>query len=80
MGRVIPASQVDHVQAIDEGGAPFDLDNLMALCQRHHSRKTVMRDRGFGNKQSKKPVIQGCGRDGLPIDPEHHWHRGTCSS
>jgi len=78
--RLTPGSQVDHVQAIEEGGAPFDLDNLMTLCQRHHSRKTVMRDRGFGNKPSNKPLINGCKSDGTPIDPSHHWNRGTASS
>ena len=80
LDRITPASQVDHVQAIEEGGAPFDLYNLMSLCQRHHSRKTVMRDHGFGNKASTKPLISGCDKDGLPIDPAHHWNRGALSS
>lgn len=77
MDRITPASQVDHIQAIEDGGAPFDMDNLMALCLRHHSRKTALRDRGFGNRRSKKPVIPGCGTDGLPIDPGHHWNGGA---
>jgi 5-methylcytosine-specific restriction endonuclease McrA len=80
MGRVTTANQVDHVVSMEEGGAAFDLDNLMSLCQRHHSRKTVLRDRGFGHQPSKKPVIPGCGKDGLPIDPTHHWNRGSSSS
>lgn len=75
MERVTAASQVDHVQAIEEGGAAFDMSNLMALCQRHHSRKTVLRDRGFGHQASKKPLIPGCGVDGRPVDPCHHWNK-----
>lgn len=80
LDRITPASQVDHVKAIEDGGAAFDLANCMALCQRHHSRKTVMKDRGFGNKVSTKPLIAGCDINGLPIDPHHHWNRGTASS
>jgi 5-methylcytosine-specific restriction endonuclease McrA len=75
MGKIRQATCVDHTQAIADGGAPFDLDNCTALCQQHHSRKTTLRDGGFGHKRSKKPVIPGCGKDGMPIDPAHHWNR-----
>ena len=80
LDKVRAATQVDHVTAMAEGGAPYAMDNLMALCQQHHSRKTVLRDRGFGNAPSKKPLIKGCRADGRPIDPGHHWNRGTTSS
>lgn len=32
--------EVDHVVPLKAGGAPFDLENLQALCRPHHWRKT----------------------------------------
>jgi 5-methylcytosine-specific restriction endonuclease McrA len=31
---------VDHKVALQDGGAPFDRDNVWGLCKRHHSSKT----------------------------------------
>lgn len=31
---------VDHVVALQDGGAPFDRGNVQGLCVRHHSKKT----------------------------------------
>lgn len=76
MDKVTPATQVDHVIAINEGGEPFALDNLMALCSHHHSRKTVLRDGGLGRAPSDESLIKGCSTDGMPVDPQHPWHRG----
>jgi 5-methylcytosine-specific restriction protein A len=40
-GRVTPATEVDHIRAVKEGGAPFDVENLQPLCLACHSRKTM---------------------------------------
>lgn len=44
IGRVEPATEVDHVVPIRRGGARLDPANLQALCKRCHSRKTMAED------------------------------------
>lgn len=39
-GRTTAAREVDHIQPISAGGAPFALGNLQPLCTPCHSRKT----------------------------------------
>ena len=74
IGLVVPASHVDHIVAIHDGGEPLDLDNLQSLCASCHSRKTASRDRGFGNKPGKER-IPGCDpKTGKPLDPRHWWN------
>lgn len=46
--RTEPATQVDHKVAVRIGGAMYDWNNLQALCDTHHSRKTATEDGGFG--------------------------------
>ena len=36
-----PATAVDHVIPISQGGAELDADNLQSLCRRHHNSKTT---------------------------------------
>jgi 5-methylcytosine-specific restriction endonuclease McrA len=36
-----PATHVDHLVPLAEGGAPFDASNLESLCARHHGPKTL---------------------------------------
>lgn len=36
----------DHVIRIEDGGATFDERNLLALCRRHHDRKSGMEGKG----------------------------------
>jgi 5-methylcytosine-specific restriction endonuclease McrA len=36
-----PATAVDHVIPIAEGGTELDADNLQSLCRRHHNWKTT---------------------------------------
>ena len=49
-----PATDVDHRRAIERGGAPYDRDNLQALCHSCHSRLTAALDGGFGNGKGAK--------------------------
>lgn len=34
--------EVDHITALRDGGAPYDLTNLQCLCPACHSRKTAI--------------------------------------
>ena len=34
------ATDVDHIRPIEQGGEPWSLSNLQALCRRCHGRKT----------------------------------------
>ena len=46
-----PATMVDHIEEIKDGGDPFFLENLQSLCYRCHAIKTrqVSRDREASN-------------------------------
>ena len=61
-GKVRAWDELDHTIALEHGGSN-DRDNLAGLCRAHHLDKTA-RDRGFKS---------GCGADGMPTDPHHHW-------
>jgi 5-methylcytosine-specific restriction protein A len=72
IGRHTPASHVDHVHAISDGGPPFpNLNGLRALCPSCHSAKTA-RGAEAGAVRSKKPR-RGCDADGNPLDQNHPW-------
>lgn len=57
-GRVVPATDIDHVIPRRKGGTD-DEDNLRSMCTRHHSQKTNREDGGgwrpAASPQSKKP-------------------------
>lgn len=40
-----PASHVDHIIGINEGGPSFDINNLQGMCHSCHSRKTLREGR-----------------------------------
>ena len=42
--------QVDHIERLEDGGAPWDLDNLQALCRACHIDKTA------GENAAPEPV------------------------
>jgi hypothetical protein len=53
-------TDLDHVVALQDGGAPFDRDNVMGLCHAHHSAKTAdeVNERGKmsgGSRPSEPP-------------------------
>ena len=60
-----PATDVDHIQAVDGPGDPlfWRSSNHRALCHGHHSRKTALVDRGFGHspRRATPPAHQGEG-------------------
>lgn len=60
-----PATEVDHIIPISQGGEPLDWDNLQSLTAACHSRKTAQ-DQG-------KTVRWGCDSNGVPLDPQNPW-------
>lgn len=64
-GYVTPATEVDHIVALTNGGADTEA-NLQSLCSECHSDKTRS-DLGYR--------AIGVDRDGKPTDPAHHWNR-----
>jgi len=67
-GRVVQATEVDHIKRISEGGDPWDENNLQSLCHDCHSSKTA-------SDKTGKPM-GGCDVHGIPLDPRHHWRKG----
>ncbi len=71
-GRLEPATCVDHIVPISEGGDPFPtLEGLMSLCWSCHNYKTASLERAGG----KRVAMKGCDASGKPIDPNHPFHR-----
>lgn len=68
IGMVELAIDVDHITPHKGNVQLFwDWSNLQGLCKHHH--------------QSTKARIErsgefGCGADGVPLDPGHHWNVG----
>lgn len=65
MGRVTPATQIDHIIALVNGGTETQ-ENRQGLCDECHRLKTAD---DIGNKRRTGATI-----DGMPTDPKHHWH------
>ena len=66
LGKTVPANVVDHVKP-HKGNEVlfFNPLNLQSLCKScHDSAKQTL---------EKSGVLIGCGTDGTPLDPSHHW-------
>lgn len=51
---IVAASQVtDHIQRINDGGDPYDENNLQALCKRCHNIKSGKEAHGYREKPPK---------------------------
>ena len=49
LGRLVLATEADHIISVrDRPDLRLEKENLQPLCKRHHSRKTVRSDGGFG--------------------------------
>ena len=46
--RTTPATEVDHITPVKDGGAPLALTNLRPLCLACHSRVTMQANRAAG--------------------------------
>jgi 5-methylcytosine-specific restriction enzyme A len=69
-GRIEPATVVDHITPINQGGDPFPgLDRLMSLCGSCHNQKTRHEQLG------QDYTVKGSDLRGYPLDPNHPWNR-----
>ena len=69
LGHHVRATDVDHVVPWRQHpGGFWDRKNWASLCSMHHKQKSGREAHGL------KPKY-GCGADGMPRDPSHHWNR-----
>jgi 5-methylcytosine-specific restriction enzyme A len=61
-----PATDVDHIKPISQGGEPWAVGNLQSLCHGCHSVKT-------NADMAGRPWSAGTGSDGYPVAGNHHW-------
>lgn len=68
LGKVTPAIIADHIKP-HKGDEElfFDSDNLQSLCKLCHDSAK--------QSQERTGKLPGCGEDGWPLDPNHHWAR-----
>lgn len=67
-GRVTVAEVVDHITPHKGDEDLFHNPmNLQGLCKLHH-------DAAKQKAEKNKVNTVGCGEDGIPKDPGHHWH------
>jgi 5-methylcytosine-specific restriction protein A len=70
IGRLVPATVVDHVVAVSAGGPMYpSLDQLMSVCAPCHNSKTRRVEQG-----GLPNVITGCDANGLPVDASHPFY------
>ena len=69
--RIEPATVVDHIVAINAGGAAYPaLDELCSQCVSCHNSKSRIVE------QLGRPLtVRGCDVNGYPLDPNHPWYR-----
>jgi 5-methylcytosine-specific restriction protein A len=66
LGRLVPATVVDHRTPISSGGDAFPtVDGLMSMCEACHNRKTR------GEQHGDAFIMKGADAPGLPIDLNH---------
>jgi hypothetical protein len=70
IGRLVPATVVDHVVAVSAGGPMYlSLDQLMSVCAPYNNSKTKRVEQG-----GLPNVIKGCDANGLPVDASHPFY------
>ena len=67
IGKVVQATEVDHIVRMSEGGDTLDANNLQSLCHSCHSIKTGREKHGLA------VIVKGCDENGIPLDPNHPW-------
>jgi 5-methylcytosine-specific restriction endonuclease McrA len=51
-----PATDVDHIIAVADGGGMYDRANLRPLCRKHHKKHTAAQNRARRQKTRQKEV------------------------
>ena len=75
LGTVTPATEVDHRVPIEQGGDPWDENNLVSTCKPCHLRKTRYLDQ-LGRDSMPSPKVKGVdAKTGMPVDPDHWWNK-----
>jgi hypothetical protein len=67
IGKIEPATIVDHVEPHRGNWTAFHTGKLQSLCRLHHDIKRAEEFRGFST---------ACDSEGYPLDPKHPWHTG----
>lgn len=58
----------NNADALAEASSLFwDKTNWQALCKRCHD--------SYKQRLEKSGTVAGCDTSGMPLDPNHHWHR-----
>ena len=71
VGRIEPATVVDHHTPVTAGGEAFPaLDLLASLCMPCHNRKSCAERVGESNW-----LLKGHDVFGYPLDPAHPWNK-----
>jgi 5-methylcytosine-specific restriction endonuclease McrA len=65
-----PASHVDHIKPIRQGGSKRDPHNLQSICHACHNQKTSLEREGGTWR------LDGYFEDGSPRDPAHPFYTG----
>ena len=74
-GTLAIATEVDHRKPIDQGGDPWDWDNLVSTCKPCHLRKTRYVDQLHRDAPVKVKGVDA--QTGMPVGPAHWWNRNT---
>lgn len=59
LNRITPATVIDHIKPMSQGGAKFDPDNLRAVCKTCHDSAC--------QSFNRKGVMKGCDEQGNPL-------------
>jgi 5-methylcytosine-specific restriction endonuclease McrA len=69
-GRVTPATVVDHKKPHRGNLKLFwDKSNWQGLCKVCHD--------SWKQRLEKTGTVAGCNKDGIPLDPNHHWNTSS---
>jgi 5-methylcytosine-specific restriction enzyme A len=75
VGKQRPATEVDHVVAIADGGSFDEPSNHQGLCDRHHWQKTEDENAGRAGRKPRK--VRGRAAidpaTGFPLPGSDHW-------
>ena len=67
-GKTEAATVADHITPHKGDAQAFWANELQSLCATCHS--------GAKARLEATGRLPGCGLDGVPADPSHHWHGG----